>query len=195
MPNPPALLALIGPSASGKSTLARPLAEQGLVTLLPTWTTRPPRRDEDGDTAEHRFVGEDVFDRLSAQRAFLLEGSHRGLPHRYGLSRLDAVHGIAMVILRADHVATLASATGLAPVVYQLCAPIQDVATRLTQRGTSRAEAELRFAHYHAERVAGARISHRAFPNAGPITQLVGRVSRALAVDFESDFAHGGIYA
>src|SRR5436309_1716713 len=56
MPNSDALLVLIGPSACGKSTVARALAEQRLVTLLPTWTTRPRRRDEHGNTAEHRFV-------------------------------------------------------------------------------------------------------------------------------------------
>src|SRR6059058_373133 len=106
MPNSDALLVLIGPSACGKSTVARALAEQRLVTLLPTWTTRPRRRDEHGNTAGHHFVDEDAFDRLSAQDAFLLEGSHRGLPYRYGLARPVAGQGIATVILRADHVAT-----------------------------------------------------------------------------------------
>ncbi|MEO6503309.1 MAG: hypothetical protein ABIQ09_15545 [Jatrophihabitantaceae bacterium] len=186
MPHPTPLLMLIGPSASGKSTLARALADQGSVTLAPTWTTRPARPDEDGDTAEHRFVSEEVFDQLSAQQAFLVEGSHPGLPYRYGLPRLDGVAGIAMVILRASHVALLASATRRSPVVYQVCAPARDVAARLAERRTRQAERRLRLEAYHAERVAGARISHRTFLNDGPVTHLVAAVSRALAADFES---------
>jgi guanylate kinase len=183
------LLALIGPSASGKSTLAGALADQGLVTLLPTWTTRPPRPDEGGDTAEHRFVRDEDFDELSAQRAFLVQGSHPGLPYRYGLLQPEDVRGIAMVILRADHVAPLASAARQAPVVYQLCAPVHHVAARLSARGTGEAERSLRLESYHAERAAGARISHRTFFNDGPLTTLVPAVIRGLTTDFES----GGI--
>jgi guanylate kinase len=185
MPDSSLLLTLIGPSASGKSTLARALADQGLATLVPTWTTRPPRPDEEGDTAEHRFVSEEVFDQLSAQQAFLVEGSHPGLPYRYGLPQLEDVRGISMVILRASHVALLASATGQVPVAYQVCAPAHSVAARLAQRGTGEAERRLRLGAYHAERVAGTRISRRTFVNDGPMTTLVAAVSRALTIDFE----------
>jgi guanylate kinase len=193
MPNSSALLLLIGPSASGKSTVARALADQRLVNLLPTWTTRPRRRDEQGGTAEHRFVDDDGFDRLSGQGAFLLEGSHRGLPYRYGLPRPAAGPGITMVILRADHVAALAATLGRTPVVYQICAPISDVASRLGQRGTSQPERELRLADYSAERLAGAHICSRTFVNDGSAFDLVSKVSNALAADF--DLAHGGTHA
>jgi guanylate kinase len=185
MPNSPSLLTLIGPSASGKSTLARALADLGLVTLVPTWTTRPPRPDEDGDAADHRFVSEEVFDQLSAEQAFLVEGSHPGLPYRYGLPQLDDVPGIPMVILRAGHVALLASAIRQVPVAYQVCAPAHHVAARLSARGTSEAERRLRLDSYHAECVAGTRISRRTFLNDGPMTNLVAAVSRALTTDFE----------
>lgn len=193
MPESNALLVLIGPSASGKSTVARALADQQLITLLPTWTTRPPRFDEHGDTAEHRFVTDEVFDRLSAQNAFLGEGSHRGLPYRYGLARPDARPGIPTVILRADHVAGLASATGCTPIVYQICAPISDVATRLAYRGTSLTEQELRLANFHAERVAGSWISHRTFLNNGSVSELVTKISRALVADFEQGAIHASV--
>lgn len=142
MTTSPALLALIGPSASGKSTLARALADRGLVSLVPT-----------------------------------------GLLTQYGL---EAMTGIALVVVRADQVGTLAAITGLSPVVYQVCSPIQQVAARLAEAGTSPAERELRLAGFHAERVAGARISDRCFLNNGPITELVATVSGALAHDFES---------
>lgn len=146
MTTSPALLALIGPSATGKSSLARALADRGLVTPVPA-----------------------------------------GLLTQYGL---DGITGIALVIARADQVGTLAAVTGLNPVVYQVCSPIQQVAARLAEAGTSPAERDLRLAGFHAERVAGARISDRCFLNNGPITDLIGTVSLALAADFESGGNH-----
>ena len=92
------LLVLIGPSATGKSTLARALADRGLVSLVPTWTTRPRRPDEPGDTAEHRFIDTAGFNRLRAERALLAESRLPDLPYRYGLPRLDGLTGIALVI-------------------------------------------------------------------------------------------------
>src|SRR6476660_9759614 len=42
------LLVFIGPSGSGKSTIVRTLVERRVVTVHPTWTTRPRRADEAG---------------------------------------------------------------------------------------------------------------------------------------------------
>ena len=143
MTSSPALIALIGPSASGKSTLARTLADRGLVTVVPA-----------------------------------------GLLTQYGL---DGLTGIALVIVRADQVGMLTAATGLNPVVYQVCSPIQQVAARLADRGIGPAERELQLTGFHAERVAGARISDRCFLNNGPISELVSMVSQALATDFATE--------
>lgn len=138
------LLMLIGPSATGKSTVARALADR--VTVMPA-----------------------------------------GLLTQYGLDRLS---GIVLVIARADQVGMLRAATGLRPVVYQVCSPIQLVADRLTAAGLGPAERELRLAGFHAERVAGARISDRCFLNNGPITDLTAAVSQALTTDFEAGGNH-----
>lgn len=185
------LLVLIGPSATGKSTLARALARRGLVTLVPTWTTRPRRPDEPGDTAEHRFIDTAGFNRLRAERALLGEARLPGLPYRYGLPRLDGLTGTGLVIARADQVALLAAATGLDPVIYQLCAPIHQVAARLAERGSSAAEQQARLTGFHAERVAGAQLCDRSFLNNGSISELITAVSQALAADFETGGNHG----
>ena len=120
----------------------------------------------------------------------LAEARLPGLPYRYGLPRLDGAdrHRAGDRPGRAGR--PLAAATGLVPVVYQVCAPIQQVAARLAERGTGPAERELRLAGFHAERVAGARISDRTFFNNGPITELVAAVSQALAADFETGGNH-----
>ncbi|MGI8667891.1 MAG: hypothetical protein ACR2N4_17990 [Jatrophihabitans sp.] len=68
------------------------------------------------------------------------------MPYRYGLPRLEDAPGIAAVILRAHHVAALAAAAGRVPVVYQICAPVEDVAARLAARGTPEPERALRLA-------------------------------------------------
>ncbi|HEX4729056.1 MAG TPA: hypothetical protein VH298_14725, partial [Jatrophihabitans sp.] len=107
-----------------------------------------------------------------------------GLLTQYGL---DGLTGIALVIVRADQVGMLTAATGLNPVVYQVCSPIQQVATRLADRGIGPAERDLQLAGFHAERVAGARICHRSFLNNGSISELVTMASQALGADFATD--------
>jgi len=145
MTTSPAFIALIGPSATGKSTLARALADRGLVTVLPV-----------------------------------------GLLSQYGL---DGVSGIPLVIVRADQVGMLTAITGLNPVVYQVCSPIHQGAARLAGDANSAD----RLAGFHAERVAGARISDRCFLNNGLVTDLVAAVSQELAIDFETGENHARI--
>src|SRR3954447_16585781 len=79
----------IGPSGSGKSTVVRELAARGLVTVHPTWTTRPRRADERQGSLEHRFVSDDEFDELCRRGFFIETVSLFGLPFRYGLPPLD----------------------------------------------------------------------------------------------------------
>lgn len=53
---------LIGPQASGKTTLARALEERGYEMLIP-YTTRPPRDDE-RDGVDYIFVSDREFEKL-----------------------------------------------------------------------------------------------------------------------------------
>ncbi|HEU5270401.1 MAG TPA: hypothetical protein VFU36_10810 [Jatrophihabitans sp.] len=177
------LLALVGPTAGGKTTVARALAEQKLVTLIPVWTTRPARPGEGRDPGERRFVSEDAFRRLSGEGAFGLTGGYPGTPYRFGLSPLDEPRGIALAVLRVDEVSALAARAGGVRLVYQVCAPIDEVAERLRRRGVSEYERQRCLSTFHAERVAGTWVSDRTFVNRGPITHLVTAVSRALAAD------------
>src|SRR5438445_13789022 len=82
------VLVIIGPSACGKSSVVHHLHEPRLVTVCPTWTTRPRRDDEKNGSLEHRFVSDDAFDILCSRGFFLDTVAMFGLPHRYGLPPL-----------------------------------------------------------------------------------------------------------
>src|SRR3954451_2133494 len=98
------VVVFIGPSGSGKSTVVRELADRGLVTVHPTWTTRPRRQDEQAGSLEHRFVSDAEFDRLCERGFFLETVTLFGLPYRYGLPPVGsprATGALDAVMLRA----------------------------------------------------------------------------------------------
>src|SRR5262245_1486755 len=109
---PRPVLVLVGPSGAGKSVLAAALARLGVVTVHPTWTTRPPRPGEAaGGCPEHRFVSDRQFDRLVESGFFCDVARPFGGAHRYGLPRLPhrpagpaaTVERIEAVLLRATY--------------------------------------------------------------------------------------------
>lgn len=126
--------------------------------------------------------GKSTLARALADRGLVVQVP-AGLLTQYGL---DGISGIALVVASADQVATMAASTGLTPIVYQVCAPIDQVAARLPEA----ADPAERLIGFHAERVAGARISDRCFVNSGSITELITAVSAALAADFETGGNH-----
>src|SRR5262245_1110257 len=98
------VVAIIGGSGSGKSSVVRELHRRGLVNVHPTWTTRPRRGDETGGSLEHRFVTDKGFDRLEADGCFCDTVAMFGLPYRYGLpARRRRVPGrVDVVMVRAQ---------------------------------------------------------------------------------------------
>src|SRR3954451_6553773 len=131
------MIAVIGPSGSGKSSLVRELDRCGLVRLHPTWTTRPRRADESDGSAEHRFVSEEEFDALEAKGFFLATASLFGLPWRYGLPHVAAPAGerADLVMLRAPVVERVRRQLGLGVVIQVVDEPAR-VAHRLRARGS-----------------------------------------------------------
>src|SRR4051812_28800945 len=109
------VVVFIGPSGSGKSTVVRELADRGLVTVHPTWTTRPRRADEQQGSLEHRFVSDDEFDELCRRKFFIDTVSLFGLAYRYGLPPLD--DGSAGATSPALHAAPVDAVMLRAPLV------------------------------------------------------------------------------
>jgi guanylate kinase len=186
------VLVLVGPSGAGKSALAAALARLGVVTVHPTWTTRPPRPDEvDVGCPEHRFVSEHRFDRLADAGFFCDVVRPFGGAHRYGLPLLSrrlagppaTVEEIDAVLLRAtylDHVGDRLSPM----VVYQVEAPEPLLAARLAARGTDPAQIRARRVFDVEDTAIGRCWADRILPSEGTLASLVARTLAGLAKDF-----------
>lgn len=180
------LLVVIGPSGSGKSTAIRELHRLGVVTVTPSWTTRPRRQDEVHGALEHRFVSEDHFTALAAAGFFLEVVRAFDLPFRYGLPPVeDPVDGsVAVVMVRAPLVPLVARHFP-DHVVYQ----VEDAYDRARERvlaGRHEAPSALgtRLQGYEDERLLGRSVAARVFVNATSPSALVAAVSHAIDHDF-----------
>lgn len=72
------ILALVGESASGKTTTANMLANSDMdFKRVITYTTRPPREGEENGIDYH-FISDEEFDKLVAEGFFLENATYRG---------------------------------------------------------------------------------------------------------------------
>ena len=184
MPTPPSVLVIIGPSASGKSSVLSELDRRGLVRVRPTWCTRPPRPDEEAGTTNHVFVDDREFDRLDRGGFFLCTGGIQGLHYRYGLPRFADGCGTALdtVILRADYV-TMFRRHYPRAVVYLVTAPHHDLTRRLGRRDDPPHVVAARVVANRHEETAGAALADRTFVNAGSVPELADAVKLGLVAD------------
>jgi hypothetical protein len=183
VPMAPTLL-VIGPSASGKSTIVDALARRGLLTVVPTWTTRPRRADEGDGSVNHRFVSDVEFDELEATGAFLGTVSLFGLPHRYALPRLDPPSDgrVRTILARAHLLPALVPHVG-DHVTYQIERPLRLSVAALACRTSNGCELHARLRHLAEERELGRCVADRVFRNEGPVERIVEAVAEALVAD------------
>lgn len=176
------VLAVLGPSASGKSTVVRELHRRGVIQVTPSWTTRPRRSDELDGSVEHRFVDDEEFTARQDAGHFLEVVQMFGLPYRYGLPAVGqpADGRVPAIMVRAplmplvirhfpDHVA------------YQ----IEDGYQRARERMRHRAgELGTRLDGFEEECRLGRQAAHRIFVNRGSAGDLVDAVADAVDRDF-----------
>jgi guanylate kinase len=180
---PRLVLVIIGPSASGKSSLVRELHRRRVVRAHPTWTTRPRRDDEHGGSPEHRFVSDAEFDELCARGRFLATAALPGLPYRYGLASLRADPGpVDAVIQRAPFVESFGR---LFPhrLVYQVEDTVHRARQRLLLRGCPPSELAARLDGHHRELAAGRRLARRVLINDCPVPALADAAAASLRLD------------
>lgn len=144
------LLVLVGPSGAGKSTLARGLVGAGLVELHRTWTTRPPRPDEDAVLDDHVFVDGDSF--AAAQAAGELVVVVELFGHRYGLPVLPAApSGLPLLLLGRTPLLPLLGPLHPDPLVYAVTAGDVALRARRHERGLPEEEQAARDAYDRVE--------------------------------------------
>ena len=178
------VVAIIGPSGSGKSSVVRELHRRRLITVHPTWTTRPRRPDEPGGSLEHRFVDDDEFDRLDAAGFFCETVRMFGLPYRYGLS----AHGrstpgrVDVVMVRAALVDRLRTHLPVGR-VYQIEDESYRSWRRMIDRGATAVDVAARVADNERESALGRHVADRTFRNDRSIADLADRLAEALRHD------------
>ena len=184
MNTPHPVVVVIGPSGSGKSSVVRALHARGLVTVRPTWTTRPRRADEGHDSVEHRFVSEANFAWLESHGYFLDTTSMFGLPHRYGLpgpARFGACQP-ELVMLRAPLIERFRR-FGAEFTTVQIEDSPERIAARLAQRHTPAAELRARLVDNARECALGRELADVVLVNDSSVDALAQRFIAALLTE------------
>ena len=176
------VVAVIGPSGSGKSSVVRELHRRGLVDVRPTWTTRPRRADEPDGSVEHRFVSDDNFRWLEQHGYFLDTTTMFGLPYRYGMPgpATFAQARREIVMLRAPLVERFAH-FGVDFTVVQIEDTPERTLARLVQRNLGEAELAARVADNENEHLLGRQVADLVLVNDGSICALADRFALAVA--------------
>jgi guanylate kinase len=183
------ILVVIGPSGVGKSTLFAPLRQEGLVRLVPSWTTRKSRHYEDPANADHVFVDDDAFTEREQAGFFLETVQLFGLEARYGLPRaaleddgksIRALMMRAMLMQRISHYFP-------AHIVYQVEAPRARVEAHLRARLERDGDIGSRLASFDDELQMGRRLAHRVIDNSGAPEVTLAQLRDWLREDFADD--------
>jgi guanylate kinase len=182
MPRP--TLVVIGPSASGKSSVVRELARRDVLRVHPTWTTRPRRPDDHDGEIEHHFVTETEFDVRERDGFFLGTVTLPGLPYRYALPRVSVADDgpVDTIMARAPFLEALRQYFPY-QVVYQIEDTPERAKARLLERGCDPAELAARLGCYAEEARAGRVLAQRVFTNDASLDDLVDAVANKLQTD------------
>jgi guanylate kinase len=147
--NPPLLIILSSPSGAGKTTLCRMLLQRFPDLRFSVSHTTRPRRPQEVDGRDYRFVDGATFDRMVAEGAFVEWAHVHG--NRYGTSHAEirraAEEGRSILFdidcqgaaqIRARHPGAVA--------IFLLPPSLAELRRRLARRGTESPESlELRF--------------------------------------------------
>lgn len=182
-------LVIIGPSGVGKTSLVRALRDKGLVHPMPSWTTRPPRPDEQDEQIDHIFVDEEEFERRAKEGFFLEEVALFGLPYRYGLPSIDfasAPKAVPVILLRAPLVPLLRKHYSNY-IVYQLEDTYAKVVERLHDREKNGEHSGERLKMYEKEIAAGRNIADKVIVNGDDFLAVVAQAESAILQDFKKE--------
>ena len=101
----PVIYAIVGPSASGKDTLARFLSEHLSYNSIVSWTSRPPRMGEENGE-DYWFVSREEFESNRSRGVFIEWSEFNGW--LYGTPRSAIQEGVNVGVFNLDGLASLA---------------------------------------------------------------------------------------
>jgi len=182
-------LVIIGPSGVGKTSLVRALRDRGLVYPVPSWTTRPPRPEEQDEQIDHIFVDEKEFEHRAKEGFFLEEVALFGLPYRYGLPPIDfasAPKAVPVILLRAPLVSLLQEHYSNY-IIYQLEDTYAKVVGRLHDREKNGEQSGERLKMYEKEIAAGRSIADKVIVNGDDFLTVVAEIESAILQDFKKE--------
>ena len=177
------VLVFIGPSGVGKSTIVRRLRSRGVIELIPSWTTRPPRSDEVGEDVDHQFVTDETFDEWT--KAGLFFDTVEMFGFRYGIPTIVTPDGDAVpaIMVRAS-LLDLVAKHFPDHVVYQVETDLDTARARLEARGATPSDIEARLAGFEDELTLGRERSDRRFDTTDPALDPLVAIRQAIAEDF-----------
>lgn len=184
LPKNKPILAIIGPSGTGKSTIVNALAATGLINLTPTWTDRPQRPGE--DELEHKFVNSEEFERLENAGFFLHKPvSYFNLQYRYALPRIPNPSPNTIPVIMA-RIMALELLNHFYPerIIYQIEAPIEIVRMRLEKRSRQGVALGSRLSDFETEQQEGRKHAKRLITNDGSVEQSLNEIRKYLRLDF-----------
>lgn len=175
--NSPILL-IIGPSGAGKSSIAQELEQIGLIKVIPTWTNRPIRNDE--NFINHKFISSAKFEKLKEDNFFLETVKLFDLDYEYGLPKIPEVNNlIPSVILRAPLI-DLFKKHYKNLIVYQIEANLEALKSRLNKRES---DTNKRLEIASEETRLGRLIADESFDNSDDLSKALGKVKSSLSND------------
>ncbi|HEX8226658.1 MAG TPA: hypothetical protein VF572_02205 [Candidatus Saccharimonadales bacterium] len=187
--DPGLVVALIAPSAVGKSWTALQLAAEGVVATAPSYTTRPPRPGETDTDYDHVFVDEPTFDAYSQAGGFAVQAELYG--NRYGLPPLDPLEDIgpldplARLVLLKDTVVEDFRDVYPGARVYHI--ESEDSEARMEEimlaRGQDPADIEERRSEYQRELERGRALADQVFVSPGHPRHNLASIKAAIGRD------------
>lgn len=140
---PPLLVVLSGPSGAGKDAVLGQIKARGFPFHIALTATTRPRRGDERDGVDYRFLSEAEFDRLLREDGFLEHAQVYG--YRYGVPRAPVAAALAAgrdVLMRTD-VQGAATIRRLVPetvLVFVSTPSLAELEARLRARGLDNEE-------------------------------------------------------